>query len=281
MRIGVSLPVREMPNDLGAIKAFAQAAEDLGLTHLRVPEQVIRPGGHLHEAYMILAYIAAVTEKIELVPSVIMLPLRQTALVAKQAAELDIMTGGRTRLGVGVGGNPQEYQAMGIDFHTRGRRCSEQMGLLKHLWSEEAVIFNGEFDQIDGVGINPLPIQRPIPMWIGSGSMPPPPIIKRIAQHADGWFVMASPEEYPEVVSRIGAACEKIGRDPGEIGTEAGVVVVGAREAEWRDRVKNWHDTGLTHLCLRTLGGGLSVDQHIDKLRCAVVDLPVENESIL
>ena len=111
--------------------------------------------------------------------------------------------------------------------------------------------------------------------------MPPPPIIKRIAQHADGWFVMASPEEYPEVVSRIGAACEKIGRDPGEIGTEAGVVVVGAREAEWRDRVKNWHDTGLTHLCLRTLGGGLSVDQHIDKLRWAVADLPVENESIL
>ena len=280
MRIGVSLPVREMPNDLGAIKAFAQAAEDLGLTHLRVPEQVIRPGGHLHEAYMILAYIAAVTEKIELVPSVIILPLRQTALVAKQAAELDIMTGGRTRLGVGVGGSKEEYEAMGIDFHTRGRRCSEQMGLLKQLWSNEAVTFDGEFDQISGVGINPLPIQRPIPMWIGSGSMPPPAIIRRIAQHADGWFVMASPEEYPEVVNRVGAACDKIGRDPAEIGTEAGVAVVGAREAEWRDRVKNWHDTGLTHLCLRTLGGGLAVDQHIEKLRSAVADLPVDNESI-
>lgn len=280
MRIGVSLPVREMPNDLGAIKAFAQAAEDLGLTHLRVPEQIIRPGGHLHEAFMILAHIAAVTEKIELVPSVIMLPLRQSALVAKQAAELDIMTGGRTRLGVGVGGSKEEYEAMGVDFHTRGRRCSEQMKLLKRLWANETVTFDGEFDQISGVGINPLPIQRPIPMWIGSGSMPPEPIIRRIAQHAHGWFVMSSPEEYPEVVRRIVSACEKIGRDPNEIGTEAGVAIVGAREAEWRDRVQNWHDNGLTHLCLRTLGGGLAVDQHIEKLQSAVADLPVENEAI-
>ena len=158
----------------------------------------------------------------------IMLPLRQTALVAKQAAALDIMTGGRMRLGVGVGGSKEEYEAMGVDFHTRGRRCSEQMKLLKRLWANETVTFDGEFDQISVVGINPLPIQRPIPMWIGSGSMPPEPIIRRIAQHAHGWFVMSSPEEYPEVVRRIVSACEKIGREPNKIGTEAGVAVVNA-----------------------------------------------------
>lgn len=126
MKIGISLPVRELKNDLGAIKAFAQTADELGLTHLRVPDQVLRPdSGYLHEPLMLLAYIAAVTKKIELVPSVIVLPSRQTVLVAKQAAELDVLSGGRLRLGIGVGASAQEYQALGVDFHTRGARCEE------------------------------------------------------------------------------------------------------------------------------------------------------------
>ena len=187
MRIGVSLPVREMQDDLGAIKAFSQAAEDLGLTHLRVPEQVIRPSNnHLHEAMTILAYIAAVTSKVELVPSVIIVPLRQTALLAKQAAQLDILTDGRTRLGVGVGNSREEYTAMGVDFSTRGRRCDEQMTLLKKLWMEESVSFSGEFHTLEELGIHTLPVQRTIPIWIGSGSRPPKSIIRRIGQHADG-----------------------------------------------------------------------------------------------
>ena len=135
MKIGVSLPVREMENDLGAIKTFAQAAEELGFTHLRVPDQVLRPGsGHLHEPMTLLAFIAAVTEQIELVPSVIVLPSRQTVLFAKQAAELDILSGGRLRLGIGVGNNKAEYLSMGQDFSMRGRRCDEQLTLLKLLW---------------------------------------------------------------------------------------------------------------------------------------------------
>ena len=276
MKIGVSLPVREMENDLNALKDFAILAEELGFTHLRVPDQVIRPGsGHLHEPMTILAYIAAVTSSIELVPSCIILPLRQTVLVAKQATELDLLTGGRFRLGVGIGASEDEYLAMGQEFKTRGARCSEQMTLLKQLFTQEKVDFEGEWDTVEGAGINPLPIQRPIPMWIGAKAVPGQAVVKRIGTLADGWFVLASPEEFPEVDTRIRRAAEEAGRDPDDIGTEAGVAVVGPRESEWRDRVSGWRKMGLSHLCLRTLGGGLETPQmHLDKLTEIVDQIP-------
>jgi probable F420-dependent oxidoreductase len=275
MRVGVSLPVREMENDLGAIKAYAQLAETLGLSHLRVPDQVLRVGsGHLHEPMTLMAYLAGVTERIELVPSVIVLPSRQTALVAKQAAEIDILSGGRLRLGIGVGGSEDEYRAMGVDFHTRGARCDEQLELLNLLWTRETVEFDGRFDQITGAGLNPLPVQRPIPIWIGARPVPGDSVIKRIGRYAAGWFVLADPTQYPDVAVRIAQAARANGRNPAEIGAEAGVAVVGPREAEWKGRVKNWRETGLTHLCLRTLGGGLDADQHLAKIREAVAQLP-------
>ena len=172
MKVGISLPVRELKDDLGAIRAFAQLTDELGYTHLRVPDQVVRPrSGHLHEPLMVLAYIAAVTENIELVPSVIVTPARQTALLAKQLATLDRMSGGRVRLGVGVGGSAAEYQALGEDFHTRGARCEEQITLLRRLWTEPEVDFDGRWDAVHGAGIDPLPA-RPIPIWIGGAGLP-------------------------------------------------------------------------------------------------------------
>lgn len=268
MKIGVSLPVREMENDIGAIRAFAQLAEELGFTHLRVPDQVLRPDSkHLHEPLTMMAYIAAITSSIELVPSVIVLPLRQTALVAKQAAELDILSSGRLRLGVGVGGNEQEYQFMNQSFATRGARCNEQMSLLKLLWTQESVTFKGRWDQIEGAGLNPMPIQRPIPVWIGAKSAPSDSVIKRIGVLSDGWFVLCSPEEFPQLNGKIQAAAEGAGRDPATLGTEAGVAVVGPRAGEWQQRVTGWQKIGLTHLCLRTLGGELRPYQHLDKLQ--------------
>jgi len=269
MKIGVSLPVRELENDLGAIREFAQAAEELGLNHLRIPEQVIRPGNkHLHEPLTLLAWLAGCTQKIELVPSVLVLPVRQTALVAKQTAEVDVLSGGRLRLGIGVGGSAPEYQAMGIDFHTRGARCSEQMQLLRRLWREREVTYRGKFHTIVEAGINPLPVNRDIEMWIGASSVPGDAVVKRIAELADGWFVLATPEEYPELRTRIDQVASAAGRNPNKIGTEAGVAVVGPREAEWKNRVSNWHKAGLTHLCLRTLGGNLQGgNAHIARLR--------------
>jgi probable F420-dependent oxidoreductase len=275
MRIGISLPVRELGNDIGAIKAFAQAADSLGLTHLRVPEQIIRPdSGPLHEPLTMMALIAGVTEKIELGPSVIMLPARQTVLVAKQAATLDVLSGGRLRLGIGVGRNEAEYAALGAEFHNRGARCDEQLALLRLLWTQETVDFAGRFDQVHGAGLNPLPVQRPIPIWIGASAVPAANIRRRIGQLADGWFVLCSPEEFPAVRDDIRREAEAAGRDPAAIGMEAGVAVVGPREQEWQSRVAGWREAGLTHLCLRTLGGGLAADQHIDRMRQATAELP-------
>lgn len=275
MRIGVSLPVRELQNDVGAIKAFAQAAEELGLTHLRVPDQVIRPGsGPLHEPLTMLALIAGATEKIELVPSVIILPARQTVLVAKQSATLDVLSGGRLRLGIGIGKDEVEYAALGAAFKNRGARCEEQIALLRQLWTQESVEFEGRWDQVSGAGLDPLPVQRPIPLWIGAAAVPLPQIRRRIGQLADGWFVLCSPEEFPAVRDDILRQAAAAGRDPASLGTEAGVAVVGPRDHEWQSRVVGWREMGLSHLCLRTLGGGLGADQHIGRLRQAVADLP-------
>ena len=275
MKIGVSLPVREMAGDLVAIRDFAQAAEGLGLNHLRVPDQIMRPGNkHLHEPMMLLSYIAALTEKIELCPSVIVLPARQTVHFARQAAELDVLSGGRVRLGIGVGGSADEYESLGMDFKRRGKRCDEQMALLKQLWTQEEVNFQGEFDTVTGMGINPRPVQRPIPLWVGPGGTPSDSVARRIGQQADGWFVLCSPEEFPSVQESIFEHAHEAGRSPDELGQEAGVAVVGPREAEWKDRVSNWHQIGLSHLCLRTLGGGLSITEHIPTLERAVHELP-------
>ena len=275
MNIGISLPVRDMQDDLGAIKAFAQTAEELRFTHLRVPDQVLRlDSGHLHEPMMLLAYIAAVTETIELVPSVIVLPSRQTALLAKQAAELDRLSSGRLRLGIGVGGSREEYQAMGQTFETRGARCDEQLELLKLLWTQPNVNFEGHWDRVGSAGLNPLPVQQPIPIWIGGRPVPSDSVVKRIGTYASGWFVLCSPEEFPDINAKIGAAAESAGRQPDEIGTEAGVAVVGLREAEWQDRVAGWQQAGLTHLCLRTLGGDLDTQGHLDKLVEIVDQIP-------
>ena len=275
MKIGISLPVRELKNDLAAIKAFAQTADELGFSHLRVPEQILRPeSGYLHEPLTLLAYVAALTRSIQLVPSVIVLPSRQTVLFAKQAAELDVLSGGRLRLGIGVGASPEEYRALGVDFQTRGARCEEQLELLKQLWTQTTVDFQGRWDRVSGAGLDPLPVQRPIPVWIGPNSRPIARIRRRIGRQADGWFVLCPPEEFPAVQADIQHHARAAGRDPHAIGTEAGVAVVGPRQAEWRDRVSGWRRAGLSHLCLRTLGGGLDAQGHIDTMQQALGQLP-------
>ena len=268
MRIGVSLPVRELRNDLAAIRDFAQLAEDLGFRHLRIPDQIARPeSGHLHEPLTLLAWLAGVTKSVELVPSVIVLPVRQTVLVAKQAAEIDLLSGGRLRLGIGVGRSQSEYQSLGRDFATRGRRCSEQMQLLRRLWTEEEVTFEGEFDRVQKNGLDPLPIQRPIPMWIGGAGTPSRPVLRRIGEHADGWFALCAPEEYAGLRARIDGFARGAGRDASKIGAESGVGIHGRTDAEWLAIVDAREATGVTHLCMRTLGGELDANGHLEALK--------------
>ena len=268
MKFGVSLPVREMKNDLGAIRAYAELADELGLSHLRVPDTIMnKNGGHLHEPMTLLTWVAAFTSHIELCPSVIVLPARQTVLFAKQLAELDVLSNGRARLGIGVGSNKDQYAALGQDFHSRGARCDEQLALLKSLLTQDKVDFTGRWDKVEESGINPLPVQSHIPIWYGGTSIPGNRVIRRIARYADGWFVLCNPEDYEDIRNRINNAAEAANRDPTTIQTEAGVAVVGSRESEWQSRITNWKKMGINYICLRTLGGGLTPQQHLHKLK--------------
>ena len=273
LRIGISLPVRELENDLAAIRDFARTAEELGFTHLRIPDLVMRPGGgHLHEPLTLLSWVAALTSTIELVPSVIILPVRQTVLVAKQAAELDLLSGGRLRLGVGVGRSAEEYVALGQDFRTRGRRCDEQIELLRLLWTRDDVTFEGRWDRIEGAGINPLPVQRPIPIWIGPGGGAgeiAEPVLRRIGRLADGWFAIIPPQALPAANARIHEAAEAAGRDPAAIGIEGAIGVTDKQPGEWLAEARAWAAAGATHLCLRTLGGGLDAAGHLAAMHSA------------
>lgn len=267
MRIGISLPVRELGGDLGAIREFAQTAEHVGYTHLRVPDQLLRPGaGYIREPLMTLAFLAGITERIELVPSVIVAPARQTVLLARQVADLELLTRGRLRLGLGVGGNEAEYRALGQDFHTRGARLAEQIDLLRRLWREDVVTFSGRWDHVDGAGLNPRP-ERDIPIWIGGRGVPVVTVRHRIARRADGWFVTCGPHEYLEVREDVDNEARRAGRDPSELGTEAGVSVVGDEHGEWRGVLETWRNLGLTHLCLRTFGAKMSPEQHLSTMQ--------------
>src|SRR6267378_4779729 len=184
MHIGVTVPLTEFGADLVGLRDFVQATEDLGYAHVRLldhvlgadpqfhPEMPELPYTHksyLHEPLTFMSYLAGITQKLQLVTAILILPQRQTALVAKQTAEVDVLSGGRLRLGIGVGWNPIEYEALGQDFHVRGRRQAEQVVLMHRLWTEHTVTFAGAFDRVQHAGINPLPIQRPIPIWFGGG----------------------------------------------------------------------------------------------------------------
>jgi probable F420-dependent oxidoreductase len=282
MRIGISLPVRELGGDLGAVREFAQTADDLGFAHLRVPDQVIRPkSGPLHEPLTLLSWVAGLTRQIELVPSVIVLPARQTALVAKQAAEIDLLSGGRLRMGVGVGGSREEYAALGEDYAQRGARCDEQIELLRRLWTEATPNFEGRFDHVEAFGLDPLPVQRPIPIWIGAGAGlmkegPRETLLRRIGRLSDGWFAIVPLPQVGEMQAQIRAHATDAGRDPDAVGFEGGCGMAGKTTEEWLGRLRDWQGAGASHCCLRTLDGELDARAQIDLMQSAHRTLGLE-----
>jgi probable F420-dependent oxidoreductase len=232
MRVGVVFPQTELGGDVGAVRAYGQGVEELGFAHLLAYDHVLGadPAVHapwrgpydlattFHEPFVMFGYLAGVTTTLELVTGIIILPQRQTALVAKQAAEVDLLAGGRFRLGVGLGWNAVEYEALGQRFDQRGRRLTEQIGLLRRLWTEASVTHDGEFDTITGAGLAPPPVQRPIPVWIGGSS---DAAYRRIGRLADGWFPQLRPgDDLAHALAVIAAAAEEAGRDPAAIGME-------------------------------------------------------------
>lgn len=282
MRIGTVFPQTEIGADAAGVRDYAQAIENLGFTHLLAYDHVLgaEPTGRsippsafsytettpFHEVFVLFGYLAGLTRDLELVSGVIILPQRQTALVAKQAAEIDILSSGRLRLGVGIGWNPVEYEALNENFHNRGRRIEEQVEVLRKLWTERNVVFHGRWTNIDRAGINPLPIQRPIPVWFGGMA---DAALQRIARVADGWMPNRRPPEgWGPVLEKMRGYLRDAGRDEATFGIEARINAGTGTPDQWRAEAEEWRKLGATYLDVNTMGGGLQgPQQHVDRLR--------------
>ncbi|HEY1636845.1 MAG TPA: LLM class F420-dependent oxidoreductase [Acidimicrobiales bacterium] len=282
MNIGVVFPQTEIGADVEVVRRYAQRIEELGFTHVLTYDHVVGadPAVHrgwqgpydvsttFHEPFVLFGYLAAITS-IELVPGIIILPQRQTALVAKQAAEVDLLSRGRFRLGVGLGWNAVEYEALGKSFGDRGRRVGEQVELLRRLWTERTVTFDGTYEKVTGAGLAPLPLQQPIPVWFGAAS---PPAYRRAGRLADGWFPQVPPGHgLEEARTMVHEAAVEAGRDPAALGMEGRVSWGEGGAQKLAEQVRKWSDAGATHLSINTMGAGLaSVDHHLDALGSAI-----------
>ena len=276
MKIGVVFPQTEISADPGAVKAYAQAAESMGYEHLLAYDHVLgastrnRPDfigpytsdSFFHEIFVLFGYLAGVTERVELATGVVILGQRQTALVAKQAAAIDVLSNGRLRLGIGVGWNDVEYVALNENFRNRGKRSEEQIAVMRELWTNEIIDFEGRWHRVPDAGLNPLPVQRPIPVWIGGYV---PATMDRIGRIADGWFPRDQPGEGLEKdLERIATAAKAAGRKPSDIGMEGRIKLHEFPEDGWAAATDAWREAGATHLSVVTTDGGLDPDGHID-----------------
>lgn len=283
LKLGAIFPQTEIGSDPIAIRDYAQAVEGMGFAHLLAFDHVVGanterpdragrpwPYTHLspfHEPMVLFGYLAAVTQRIELTTGVIVLPQRQTVLAAKQAAAVDVLAGGRLRFGVGLGWNEVEYQALGENFRNRGRRLEEQVALLRALWTQPLVTFHGRWHHVEDAGLKPLPIQRPIPLWMGGAS---PAAIQRIARLADGWIVTTGGRPAVDWAPQVAAwreAARQAGRDPASMGLEAFLSARGSPD-DWRGEAQGWTAHGATHLAINTMRLGLkSPGDHVETLR--------------
>lgn len=279
MKIGAIFPQIEIGSDPSGVRDYAQAVEEMGFTHICAYDHVLgaSPEGRdfamaytdksmFHEVLVLFGFLAGVTRRVELVSDVIILPQRQTVLVAKQAAEIDVLTGGRFRLGVGIGWNPVEYEGLNENFHNRGRRIEEQVEVMRKLWTEPVVEYHGRWHHIDRAGLNPLPVQRPIPVWFGGSAEP---ALKRLARIADGWMPNRKPPEgWAANIARVREYVRAAGRDVNAFGLQGRLNTANATPDQWRADAEEWRSLGANYLDVNTMGAGLHGPQaHIDRLR--------------
>ncbi len=278
MQLGVVFPQNEIGANPQDIRDYAQTVAGLGYDHLVIYDHVLgadptnRPGwkGYtdqdlFHEPFVLFGYLAAITQ-LELVTGVIILPQRQTALVAKQATEIDVLSGGKLRLGIGVGWNAVEYEALGVDFQQRGRIVEEQIEVLRLLWSQEIVTYHGQFHSITEAGLNPLPVRRSIPIWTGGSAEV---LLRRTARLADGWFPLGRPDDnMQQTFARLHQYMQEAGRDPATLGIQAQVNANEGKLDTWLQQTKQWQALGATHICLNTMRAGFTtLQQHLDAIR--------------
>jgi probable F420-dependent oxidoreductase len=280
MKIGAVFPQNEIGSDPTAVRDYAQTVEELGYDYILAYDHVLganpdRPGGwtgrytyeHLfHEIFVLYGYLAAITQRVELVTGIVILPQRQTALVAKQAAEVDVLSGGRLRLGVGLGWNEVEYIGLNTNFHDRGRRVEEQVTLLRELWTKPLVNFQGRDHAIPDAGLNPLPVQRPIPIWFGGSAEA---ALRRMARIGDGWIANTMPyDRLQTMLSQVRGYVEQAGRDPNAFGVDVRLNYSQTLDGGWRQEAERIAALGVTHVCVVTMYAGFAhLDQHLDALR--------------
>lgn len=279
MEFGAVLPHNEIGTDPGAMKAFAQGVEALGATHLLIYDHVLgadrdRPGGWpensydkdvaFHEPLTTFAFIAGVTERLRLMSAVLILPQRQTALVAKQAAQVAMLSGNRFSLGVGIGWNQVEYEALGVDYARRGHRQQEQVELLRELWEADSLDFTGEYHRVNRASINPRPTAR-IPLWFGGSA---PAALKRCALHGDGWIpLMGANDKARACVATIREHREAAGLDMASFGIQAQAQYRGGTPERWISHRDKWAEMGATHIAIATHNAGpAAVDDHLKRV---------------
>ena len=279
LRFGAIFPQTEIAADASQIRRYIEGVAELGFHHLVAYDHVMSGTLAYHpslanryndqhpfqEILVLFGFVAAVAPALEVLSGVVILPQRQTALVAKQVATIDILTGGKTRLGIGTGWNDIEYQALGENFRNRGRRMEEQVTLLRTLWSDADVTFEGEWHTVDHAGLVPLPVQRPIPIWFGGRAEV---ALRRAARMGDGYMPNASDiETYQEQVRVIGDELARTDRDPAAFGFDCTIPVATRPEDSWKHDLDWWRDHGVTHVSMNTMGAGFtSVDQHLAAL---------------
>ena len=276
MEYGIVLPHHEIGTEPGAMKAFAQGAEALGATHLLLYDHVMgadanRPGGWpkgrydkdiaFHEPFTTFAFIAAVTTTLTMMSTVLILPQRQTVLVAKQAAQVALLSGGRFRLGVGTGWNRVEYEALNEDFHTRGKRQAEQVDLLRKLWRDDNVTYQGKWHTVTAASINPRPAKT-IPIWFGGNA---PALLQRCAELGDGWIPLGGPTPASaDAIAAIRRHREAAGLPWTGFGIQAQAQYGGGNPERWQSHAAKWRDIGATHLAVATHNAGnVGVDAHL------------------
>jgi probable F420-dependent oxidoreductase len=271
MEYGIAFPSMEI-TDPGGILEFAQGAEALGYKQISALEHTLgvrssrdyNPDVTMHEPMVLFGYLAAVTKTIRFSNSILILPQRQTVLVARQAAEIDVLSGGRMTLGVGIGSNADEAAGMGTDYHTRGARVEEQIELMRALWTQREVSFHGKWHDIESGGLMLLPVQQPIPLFMGGGHGPKP--LERIGRLADGWVALGSAG--PDVSSQIAAIQESsvaAGRSADAVAVQGRISLVTGSPEDWIERAQAWKRMGARHLVVNTGRGGLaSMDQHLE-----------------
>lgn len=280
MKIGAVFPQTEFSPDPIAVRDYAQAVEGMGFTHLHAYDHILganpeRPGGWtgpytyqnpFFEPFVLFSFLAGLTHKIEFVPGILILPQRQTALVAKQAATLDVLCNGRLRLGVGNGWNEVEYIALGENFHNRGKRMEEQVAILRLLWTQPLVKFAGRWHTIPDAGINPLPIQRPIPIWFGGTEER---VLRRMAQLGDGWMPNTrAMEQARPLLDKLSQYLADAKRDPSTFGIEPRLNMSLVAPDGWIDFLHAWEELGATHLTVNSMGCGFETPSaHIEALK--------------